>query len=161
MNKLSKNYYWGSIRENSVAFLVRETATLFEVAPVSRKRRITYDGVAIWHREEAGLAREFLRGQALDDRLKENVTRVCSICAWRGHRKQVHASYGGRTYCSVKCYDTLFGKCLKCGTRSMDALINAAPNSQNPGWGGPENAMCSACHRERNGYGIACYSMTL
>lgn len=156
---------WTKIKEDPRDYLVYERARIFEARLITRasrndrRKRLGPLRLVVWGSEDERKAQDCLRDQALKYRCEK--AQGCIVCAWQGPPRLMYACMSGEHYCSGRCYDTLFLNCTACGTRSMDALTNTKMPSgyvSCPEWYGPDNQLCSACHRKKHNYGIACIS---
>lgn len=143
---------WTKIKEDTHRWVVTEAPSFFTARFAKRGgKRLGPRHLVNWSSTDVRAAMSWLRAQALDDRLKEALNATCAVCATTKHRKLF---YSWRrildSYCSEKCYDTLFGICLDCGQRNMRCAQNAEPNALNPSWGGPENHICDPCHQKKH-----------
>ena len=66
----------------------------------------------------------------------------CAACSKEFKVSKQHAYMSGDYYCSAKCYDTLFLKCLACGQNNMAAKTNLEQHGEQ---------LCDPCYNSKHG----------
>lgn len=151
-----KSIDWHKVRGDTSNFVVSDKKTCYVAYQAkSGRKRLGAGMLVTWQSFEARQAQDWLRRASIAD---ANASGECAVCCVRKHYKLFYGVLSGKRYCTSKCYDTLFGKCLDCGRMNMACLTNAKPNPRNPEWGGPENHICDECHQKKHNYGIVCLS---
>ena len=144
-----KTIEWTTIKAHPQDWIVIEKPSCFLARRARRGGlRPGPRQLVCWSSLDVKQAASFLRNAALEDRCNDA---RCEVCDTAKDRKLFYAYYGGH-YCSEKCYDTLFLPCLECGQPNMECRSNMA--SSRPGWGGPENQLCNACHSKKHGWSV-------